>query len=412
MEDDNPLSRLRKAAHKKLDDIQESEIIQEITNAIGDRRIRDLIDIIAREESTKSWSAVVDYLIKSEKRKYPVPVGYDALEIKIEPLKFREVIFEIFSCSGWEPIDMTTDKLLEKTYNAESSIDAGRIFANEITSLVEVQIEKADTLFFNPSEYYHIIPIITVDALLEAQNRAIKNVRITKQDKSIFVSNLWNTEHGRQALSSLGIAERTISEDEYEMVISVLQVSSLIKENIHPIQHGTNDTLDTFTNPSNQLYKHLLESIISHNTKNLENLGSRHSFPVLNYTMRNSIDQYKTSNDSEIFRALLASIRSHVAVRNQESILLLNEVALEKDSRLITPCIMALGNFYDTSAINALVNIICSNNSSEARMLCIKSIENIRQRCPETQIIVKNALTQDCRYLAELRRYYRETWKN
>jgi hypothetical protein len=128
--------------------------------------------------------------------------------------------------------------------------------------------------------------------------------------------------------------------------------------------------------------------------------------------MRNSIDQYKTSNDSEIFRALLASIRSHVAVRNQESILLLNEVALEKDSRLITPCIMALGNFYDTSAINALVNIICSNNSSEARMLCIKSIENIRQRCPETQIIVKNALTQDCRYLAELRRYYRETWKN
>ena len=137
LEDDNALNRIRKATRKKLDEIQEAEIIQEITNAIGDRRIRDLVDIIAREEILKGWNTVVEFLMKSGQNEYPVPLGHDTLEIKVEPLKYREAIFEVFGCTGWEPVNKSTNKLLEETYIAVSGVDAARIIVNEIVVLLE-----------------------------------------------------------------------------------------------------------------------------------------------------------------------------------------------------------------------------------------------------------------------------------
>ncbi|MHA1905786.1 MAG: HEAT repeat domain-containing protein [Candidatus Thorarchaeota archaeon] len=411
MEDDNPLNRIRKATRKKLDEIQEAEIIQEITNTIGDRRIRDLVDIIAREEISKGWNTVVEFLIKSGQNKYPVPVGHDTLEIKVEPIKYREVIFEVFGCAGWEPVNKNTDKLLEGTYNAVSGIDAATIITNEVVALLEEQIERNDALFFNPSDFNHNIPDTSVDAITKLQRKEIDNLKITQQGNTVFVSPLWITEYGRKTLSNLGVKGNTTTKNEYDMVLSVLQVSSSVKENLQPVEGKITVSTKLSDNPSNQLYNRLLQSIINQDTEELVNLGSRHSFSVLNYSMRNAIDQYKSNDDSNSYRILLASIRDHISVRNPESIQLLDEVALESDSRLVTPSILALGNFYDEAAVSALVSIICSKKSPEVRKSCISSIENLRKRCPETQIVVKSALSLECRYATELRRYYRKTWE-
>ena len=411
LEDDNPLNRIRKATRKKLDEIQESETIQEMTNAIGDRRTRDLVDIVAREEISKGWITVVEFLKKSGLNKYPIPVGYDALEIKIEPLKYREAIFALFGCAGWEPVDKSTDKLLEETYHAASSIDAAKIITNEVTSLVEDQIEKSDALFFNHSDFNHNIPSFTVEAMAELQSKEVNDLKIVEQDDTVFISPLWSTNHGRRALANLGVSGNLITKNEYEMVLSVLQVSSRTKEKLKPIEAQITDTRNLSNSPSNQLYKQLLQSIIAQDTEGLGALGSRHSFSVIDYVMRNAIDQYKSNHDSDSYRILLSSIRNHVAIRNSESILSLSEAALETDLRLLTPSIMALGNFYDETAVSILVNIICSKKASEVRKVCLTSIENIRQRCPETQAVVKNALSLECRNAAELRRYYRKTWE-
>jgi len=402
---------LRRAVRKKLDETDEFEIIQEITNAIGDRRIRDLVDIIAREESTKGWSNVVDYLIQSEKNKYPVPVGYDAHELQIEPLKFREVLFQFFGCNGWEPVNRSTGKLLEEVQNASSSFEATKHFTNEIVALTEEQISKSDTLFFDPYSLNHNIPKATVEAMQEAQNKAIQDVRITKQDGSVDVHPLWMTEYGRQTLSNLGIHGTIIDEKEYDMVLSVLQVSKTAIIGLRPTESTIDDKIETPAIPSNKLYNHLLESIISYDTTILANLGSQHSIPVLNYLIHDAIDQYKTKNDSNSFRNLVSAIRNHVAIRHLESIPLLSEVALEKDNRLVTPCVMAIGNFYDSSAISSLVNIICISKSSEIRVLGIRSIDNIRPKCPESQEVIRNELSHNCRNATELRKYYKEVWE-
>ncbi|MFW9849065.1 MAG: hypothetical protein ACFFF4_07990 [Candidatus Thorarchaeota archaeon] len=411
MEDDSPLSRLRRAVKKKLDETDEFDIIQEITNAIGDRRIRDLVDIIAREEITKGWSTVVDYLIQSEKNKYPVPVGYDAHELQIEPLKFREVLFQFFGCNGWEPVNRSTGKLLEEVQNTSSSFEATNHFTNEIVALTEEQISKSDTLFFDPYSLNHNVPKATVEAMQEAQNKATQDVRITKQEGRVNIHPLWITEYGRQALSNLGIHGTTIDEKEYDMVLSVLQVSKAVKNGLRPTEGTIDDKINTLSIPSNKLYNHLLESIISCDTTALANLGSRYSIPVLNYSIRDVIDQYKTKNDSDSFRNLVSVIRNHVAIRHIESIPLLSEIALENDNRLVTPCIMAIGNFYDSSAVSSLVNIICLSKSSEVRVLGIRSIDNIRSKCPESQEVIKNELSQNCRNVTELRKYYKEVWE-
>ena len=243
------------------------------------------------------------------------------------------------------------------------------------------------------------------------QRKEIDNLKITQQGNTVFVSPLWITEYGRKALSDLGVNGNTITKNEYDMVLSVLHVSPAIKANLQPVEGEITESTKPYDIPSNHLYNHLLQSIVTQDIQNLVNLGSRHSFSVLNYSMRKAIDQYKANDDSNSYRILLAAIRNHVAIRNPESIRLLNEGALESDPRLVTPSILALGNFYDETAVSILINIICSKKSPEVRKSCISSIENLRQRCPETQAVVKNALSLECRYATELRRYYKETWE-
>ncbi len=411
LEDDNPLNRIRKATRKKLDEIQESEIIQEMTNAIGDRRTRDLVDLMAKVEISKGWDTVVEYLNKCGHNKYPVPLGYEAFEIKMEPLKYREAIFDIFGCTGWEPVNKDTDKLLVETYSASSSINATKIFTNEVVALVKDQIERSDALFFNPSDFNNNMPDSIVKAMVELQIKEINDIKVVTEDDSVSVAPLWSTDYGRRALSNLGVNGDVITTNEYHMVLSVLHVSSTTKEKLEPIEGKISNTRTPSKLPSNRLYNHLLKSIITHDTESLGNLGSRHSFSVLNYVLRNAIDQYKSNNNSESYRNLLSSIRDHVAVRYPESILPLNEAASESDPRLATPAIMAIGNFYDESAVTALVNIICTKKFPEIRKTCLSSIDNLRQRCPETQVVIKNTLSLDCKNAAELRQYYRKIWE-
>jgi hypothetical protein len=202
-----------------------------------------------------------------------------------------------------------------------------------------------------------------------------------------------------------------VTEGKYDMVLSVLQVSPSSKLKLKPVDGNSSEVSDSLTAPSNQLYSQLHQSIKTHDTESLVNLGSRHSFSILDYLMREALDKYKVNSDSDTYRSLLFSIRNHVAIRTAESIPLLNECALQSDPRIVTPSVLALGNFYDESSVSTLMNIICSKKSLEVRNSCISAIDNLRQRCPEAQAIVKRALSLDCRYATELRRYYKETWK-
>jgi hypothetical protein len=247
--------------------------------------------------------------------------------------------------------------------------------------------------------------------MAELQTQEIDSLRILKKGNTVSVAPLWGTEFGRRTLSSLGTKGNTITIDDYDMVLSVLQVSPSTKVKLKPVEDETPEMIYPLTSPMNELYNRLHQSIITHDTGDLVNLGSRNSFPVLNYLIRNTLDQYKITADSDTYRTLLSSIRDHVSIRTIESIPLLNECAMKLDSRIVTPSILALGNFYDETTVHTLVNIICSKKSKEVRNSCISVIDNLRQRCPETQAVVKGVLSLDCRYATELRRYYKKTWE-
>ncbi|MDF1537348.1 MAG: hypothetical protein P1Q69_00370 [Candidatus Thorarchaeota archaeon] len=410
--DDNPLHRIMKASKQKIKEIEEETVIQEIANAIGDRRIKDLSDITTNVELTDGWSTVIEYLISASRTQYSVPIGYAHPRVMVEPLKFREVVFELLGCSGLEPIPEPTEELLLGTISADSSVDAIRLLLDTVTESAENQVANGDTLFFDVYNSGHRIPTNLAIAIEMAQTQIITLVDVVRQRNSLLIEDLWYTELGRIALANLGVLGRTISSEQYELVLSVIQVSPTIKDKLQRSKKDITSN-NPFDKPSlSPHYADLLDFIINHNTEGLRTLGSKHSVPTLNHLLRSAIDEYKATESSQSYRALLSSIRDHISIRMLESAIILDEMTYEKNPRIVTPAIGALGNYYHSSIVNVLINTICTTRIAKVRESALVSLKNIKYRCPETRAIVENTLSSDCKNSSALRRFYRENWKS
>jgi hypothetical protein len=401
-----------KATRQKIKEIEEERIIQEMANAIGDRRVKDLSDITTNVELTDGWSTVIEYLIGASKTQYSVPIGYSHPRVMVEPLKFREVIFELLGCSGLEPIPETTEELLLGTASADSSVDAIRLFLDFVTKSAENQVANGNTMFLDISNSTNSIPVKLVLAIEKSQAQKITLVDVVQQHGSLLIEDLWYTELGRRTLADLGVLGKRISDEQYELVLSVIQVSPAVKGKLQTPKIDTmSDRL--FVKPSlSPHYMDLLGFIINHDTEGLRALGSKHSLLTLNYLLRSAIDEYKSTESSQSYRRLLSSIRDHVAIRMLESAIILNEMTSEKDTRVATPAIGALGNYYHESIVSVLVNIICTTRITKARESALVSLKNVKNRCPETRAIIENCLLSDCKNSPALRRFYRENWES
>lgn len=412
LDEESPFERIMKASRDHIQASETEHDIQEICNAIGERRIRDLVDILGRIEEKDGWHMATEYLGDSSSKKYPVPVGQEGPRKSLEPLKFREVIFDLFDCTGLEPISLSIDDLIAEISNAGSYVAARTKFKDTVQKAVYESLANGDILFFD-SEFLYVNDLDTIAKKIElAQSKAITNTRLFASNGVVNIVPLWYSEYGRRVLAEFGICNSTIERESIEMVISVLQVSNETKRSLlQSLESTTAKHIDTQIKPMNPLYKDLLDSIISCDSERLRALGSRHACPTFNHNLRNYVDQYRSTGSSSDYRNLLFSLRDHVSIRWNDSIMVIAELSQISDERVTSDLINALGNFYHEPSVSTLLDIFCKTKKRQIRNLILGTITHLSTRCPEAQRAVHQAMNQKCPYLDEIQRFYHKTWK-
>jgi hypothetical protein len=383
-----------KASRERAEKAETERTLEEIINAIGERRSRDLLDLIAGVERDKDWSTALQHLVAAANGSYSTPASFGKQQTEIEPLKFREMIFSLLSCDGLEPVKPDTLSLLHMLESENSLANASQSFVLHTQELAMKQIESGDTLFFNLLSTQKFDDLNRL--LEEARTEQIANLTLTRDEKVVDLTSLWYSEYGRLALSDLGIQGMNVSMEQFDMVLSVIQVSRDVKKRI-TIEEKTESSAADIVGPSNQMYRQLQKCIIDQDIECLIIKGSIHSLPTLNIMLDNTVTQYMNSESSEDYRLLLQCINSHVAVRQLNSITHLEKLLKVKDQRIITPAITALGNLYHESSGHAIVDLLCRTPDEEIIRASVAALENIMKKSPETFVVIQNALEPDCR---------------
>jgi hypothetical protein len=387
--DESSRERILKAVKKRIKDSDEKERTQIISNAIGDRRDRDLVDIIAQIEQDDGWSSALEYLIQAEHRKYTSPITMGSNETALEKLKYREVVFGLLSCSGLEPVPMDTSLLLKELDSETSLVDASRSLVTKLEDQAINQIGRGDTLFFDFTENISISQE-TVDMLQRTRIKKIGNISL-KQGETIEITPLWYCELGRLALANLGIKGTSIPSDTFD------RVSSVIHEPISLAEESTEIVLkDEDSGPSNENYQQLLIQIIQQNVNGLGQLASRHALPTLNVLLDEASSLYKDSQSAAGFKEILHSINAHIAVRTLSSLIALEKTSQMTNTRIATLAILAIGNFYHESATSTLVDILCISKKREIMETVTQSIITNHKFCPEADYVISNRLDREC----------------
>jgi len=390
------------AVKERVKQSEELQLTQMLVDAIGERRYRDLKDLISQIEQDRGWSEALKHFSKARTLPYILPIGAGPSKTLIEDLKYRETVFTILECNGLEPIPITTEEILSRLENEDSLIDASKSFHTECELLAVKQIESGDILFFDQTQSDCSISRDVVDLLEKTQHEEIANLSLEKHSDKINILPLWHSERGRQTLSQLGIKGTKIDPETYDIVISV----------IHHKIPITETKMKPITQPSNLLYRTLLVSTINHDIESMCSLASKYSYHPLKSILEESLDHYEKHSSSTNFRKVLTCVNAHIRVRTSDSILLLEELAHSKDTRIATTTITALGNFYNESAASALVDLLCETKSSEIVNTTIRAIKNVSKRCYETKYVVRNAIESTaCTNTGRLKRLYKEIWK-
>lgn len=405
--EDRDRESILKAVKERVKQSEELQLTQMIVDAIGERRNRDLGDMLSQIEQDQGWSIALTHLSKARKLPYTLPIGAGPRKALIEDLKYREMIFTVLDCSGFEPIPITIEEILSRLGDEDSLIDASQSFRIECESIASKKIESGDTLFYNLTNADSSISVGMIELLERIQHEEVVNLSLSKHNDLINILPLWYCEKGRQVLSQLGVKGTEIDSETFEIVISVIQQNIPTIES--EVAYGIKKSL---TQPSNPLYGRLLNSIIYQEIENLSALSSKHSFHTLKSVLQNSLDYYENSQSSSNFRNILSCVNAYVRVRDPEFIIHLEEITRSKDMRISTVAITALGNFYSEAAASALVDLLCTTRNKEVANTTIRAIKNISKRCFETKYIVKNATESSaCTNIARLKRLYKEIWK-
>ncbi|TFH11885.1 MAG: hypothetical protein E4H14_00070 [Candidatus Thorarchaeota archaeon] len=407
MAEDKDRKSVLRVVKERVKQSEELQLTQMIVDAIGERRNRDLSDLLSQIEQDQGWSVALKHLSQARKLPYTLPIGAGPQKTLIEDLKYRETIFTVLDCNGFEPIPLTIEEILSRLENEDYLVDASQSFRIECESMTIKQIESGDSLFFNSANADSSISVDMIEFLERVQSDEISNLSLNKHSNQINILPLWHCEKGRQVLSQLGIKGTEIDSVTFDIVISVIQQE--IPTTMSTKKHGTRKPL---TQPSNPLYRKLLTSIINHEIENLSAQSSKHSHHTLKSILQKSLDYYENSQSSSDFRKIISCVNAYVRVRTPESIVHLEEIAHSKDMRISTIAIIALGNFYNEAASSALVDLLCATKNKEVANTTIHAIKNISKRCSETKYIVKNATeSTSCTNIGRLKRLYNEIWK-
>ena len=410
MKDNNNRTWFLKASKKKAKESEEETLVHHIIKAISSRKHKDLLDLLGRIEQSSGWSTVIDYLIKVEGKTYLSNMRLEESEVKLEPLKFREVIFNLFHCGGLEPVNADTITLLKNSSHETSIGDAIHGFSQRVEELVWKQINITDLLFFSPPYDNIWISDDLMNHILDFQRKEINNLVLWKKDNKINIESLWYSELGRQALSSIGSQGFYISSEELSQVLTVIQVSPKPQPKI---LNSTDHKVKQYEpiSPSNPDYKLLLNSIIKRKYQTLRNLGSKHSIPTLNNILYDDLKNYENNASSDNYQKILNMINCHVAVRALSSIPILEQLSQLKDERIATISIIALGNFFHESAALALVHLSCNKRNNEVIRKSLASLENLYDNYPETISIIEDALKANCTNYGKLNQLYKKITK-
>ena len=404
---DKDRESILQAVKERVKQSEELQLTQMIVDAIGERRTRDLGDLLSQIEQDRGWSVTINHLSRARKLPYTLPIGAGPHKVLIEDLKYRETLFTILDCNGFEPIPLTIEELLSRLENKDSLIDASQSFHAECESMTIKQIESGNTLFFDPASPDSSISVSTAELLERTQRDGIASLTLRKYGNLINILPLWYCEKGRQVLSQLGVRGTEIDSESFDVVISVIQQEIPTTESIE-IQVKE----ESLIHPSNPHYRKLLISIINHEIETLSLQSSKYSYPTLKFMLENILDHYEDSQSSSAFRNVLSYVNAHVRVRTPESIMLLENLTHSKDNRIATTAVTALGNFYNEASASALVDLLCTTKNNEVANTTMRAIKNVSKRCFETKYIVKNATeSPSCVNTGRLKRLYKEIWK-
>jgi len=322
---ENPLERLLKASRKRVAETEERDKLDEIANTIGDRRERDLLDLLASIEAKDGWGTAIQFLIKSAKSTYSAPIGAGGGQRRIEPLKYREVIFATFSSVGLEPVNCDTVALLDELRGEESMVTATRTFAVKVQNLAIEQFQSGDAIH-KKRMHELIIPVSRKQAHLEK---------------------LWHSEYGRVALAEQGVKGNRLSLSDLDSILSVIQLRigyrPMTKDDDSPLE-----VPEVF--PTNAEYGNLLTMMINQDIDGLGLLGSKYSLSLLSTVLDSAIAAYQQDKSTNLFRRFISCMNSHVQVRSLNSLATFERVIQLDNNRLVTPVTVALGNFYHESA--------------------------------------------------------------
>ncbi len=407
LDDDNSHSRILKMAKERAKKSEEDEQLQEISDAIGDRRLKDLLDIVALTEQTEGWLTAVQFLSKAKETTYSGPIGTGGHNAIIEPLKYREVIFDLFSCRGFEPITVSTVEFL-KILKEETSFASATQMARKLVEEAAIeQIDSGDTLFFN----FENPRIFVSDNLRSRTDYALYNeiehLTLNVDGKWATIRPLWFTELGRRALLETGIVGYKIESDVLDAVLSVIPAPPDTKTQITIIRNHETESIQD-RHPSNKQYSKLLGFMIEQNEEGLLRLGSRHAMGCFKILLHEALDSYNKTKSSIRYRKLISSLNGLVTIRSLDAIMILEELMISGDQRLATPSVFALGNFYHESSLHALIQFVCSKRNEEAVNASIKAIKNLHKKEPQFEYILKEALQRECTNLGKLKRLYQQ----
>ena len=205
MAEDSDREFILQAVKERVRQSEELQLTQMIVDAIGERRYRDLSDLVSQIEQDRGWPAALIHLSRANQISYTLPIGAGPNKTLIEDLKYREMIFAVLECTGFEPIPMTTEEILSNLENENSLIDASQSLHDDCETLIKKQIESGDTLFFDLNNTDSSIQVNTVDQIEQIQRNELTNLSLEKHGDTINILPLWYSEKGRQTLSQLGV---------------------------------------------------------------------------------------------------------------------------------------------------------------------------------------------------------------
>jgi hypothetical protein len=378
--------------------------VLEIANAIAERRGRDLVDFLAVIEQREGWPVALDCLRRASHEDYPIPMRPSGHRAPLELLKYREMVFEIFSCTGLEPVNCDTMTLLNELEDEESLASATSRFVQRTEALALNQISSGDTLFFDFSNT--VFSKAAFLSLEKARRAEAKMIHDLVAGGNVDLERLWLTETGRIVLSELGVKGL----DSSGLMGDVILVIQTLQQRLGAGYEDPGPQVDGTENqePSNEVYKALLTSIINQDQDVLRALGSRYSVSTLKGMLYGSLALYQTEESSDSYRELVQEIGNHVIVRALESVPMLGKLSRTEDTRISTLAIAALGSFYHESAASILIDSICEATSKELLGTSLSALSAIAKKCPEARQLVTQTVHSERRNRGRLRSLYRE----